>query len=418
MLPLGVKTFVALNQAIQYNVGVPWEYIRIRNESDNECIVTISGSGSTPIAAWVQDDIYVGNQFTGQITIVPIATTTTTTLQAGFVNGTAYARGELKNPGSIMLVRIVAVTPIQAQTLSNEGNALGATVIDIGTPQIANLWTIFNDHFLIYVQQGGVRHQVLAGNITGLPPLQIGAAGDTVEFLGNPTVDQALIVTGNTTLNALTTINANIVVNGLSTLDSGAITTNGTGQITIPNNQALNIKNALGTAKIAMFVNTLDHLILQENDATGQILFRDVNNNIICTVGAGSNFAINLGDLNLTNKKINDNAGHNILDATATGLFLKGNASTSGPFNYQGDGSHTDWIMGSFATGGGTSANGAAVITHGLKQLNVAATPTAVMITPTQTPTLFWVTAIGATTFTINATSVFTFNFVVLRNAL
>lgn len=375
-----------------------------------------SGKGfDLPAGAWLPVSILPGNTQIGYSVLYTLNNPPVNKLMM-----TYYAPGE-PIPRAVNLGNSPiggSLLPVQATTLSNEGNALGITVIDIGTTTIANLWQVFNDHFLIYVQQGGVRHQVLAGNIAGSPPLQIGAPGDTVEFLGNPTVDQALTVTGNTVLNSLTTINANLSINGTLSADTGKITTDGSGDMTFPNNQSIQWKNALGTAKIAMFVNTLDHLILQQNDAAGQILFRDVNNNIIATIGAGSNFIINLGDLNLNNKKINDNAGHNWFDGTGTGIFVKGNTTTAGPFNFQGNGAQTDWIMGSLATGGGTTANGAVAITHGLKQLNVAATPTAVIITPTQSPSLFWITSIGPTTFTINATSVWTFNFVVFRNAL
>lgn len=408
MMPLPVKTFVALSQALQFTVGVPWEYIRLRNESDNECSITFSGAGNATLAAWVQDDFYVGKQFTGQISVTPIATTTTTTLQAGFVTGNAYAMGELKNPGSIMLVRIVAVTPITSQFLSNEGNALGTTVIDIGTPTIANLWQIFNDHFVIYVQQGGVRHQVLAGQIAPGNPLLIGNAGDIAEFAGNATVDQALVVNGNTTLNALTKVAANFQVTGTSSLDNGLITTDGSGDITIPNNQAYQAKNTAGTAKAILLVApTTDIVNLQGVTTTAgqQIQFR---NGSLVLIGAFDNigtfyFGQTGGTTSL--KRAGDNAS--LLDFTTLDTYLK---AINGKMNFQGDGSHTDWGRSAESHGTGTSANGTVAITHNLQQHGAAATPDQVIITPTASPTLFWITAIGSATFTINATSAFAFS--------
>ena len=263
MIPLPVKNFVTLGQAVQYNVGVPWEYVRLRNESDNECSVTFSGSGNATLAAWVQDDFYVGQRFTGQVTITPIATATTTTLQAGFVTGNAYATGELKNPGSIMLVRIVAITPLQANTLSNETNTLGSLVIDMGDPAFANLINIYNDgHAAWNVDRSGVKHQIMLVSTGVTNPIQFGQNGDTAEFLGNCLVDQTLTVqSGNVDVKT-----SHVISNGgYYNYDNFAvakiamfINTNNN-DLTIQNSPAngiLHIVNSAGTLDVATFQDT------------------------------------------------------------------------------------------------------------------------------------------------------------------
>lgn len=82
---------------------------------------------------------------------------------------------------------------VNVTTLSNEGNAVGTEVIDIGTGANPKNIDIFNDHFIIYVEQGGVRHKVLEGKISG-NQLIIGAAGDTTE------IDSDLVSIGNVTM--------------------------------------------------------------------------------------------------------------------------------------------------------------------------------------------------------------------------
>jgi hypothetical protein len=84
-------------------------------------------------------------------------------------------------------------------TLSNEGNAAGTLVIDIGPVTLGPLIDIYNDHFNWSVDQSGTAHQVLKGQTSG-NPLQIGQAGDTTEVLGFLTLDNAII--GSVTLSS------------------------------------------------------------------------------------------------------------------------------------------------------------------------------------------------------------------------
>jgi hypothetical protein len=81
----------------------------------------------------------------------------------------------------------VAVTGA-TNTLTNEVNAAGSEVIDIGTIANQKLIDIFTDHFKWSVEQAGIAHQVLKGQTAG-SPLQIGQTGDISEVLGNLLID-------------------------------------------------------------------------------------------------------------------------------------------------------------------------------------------------------------------------------------
>jgi len=107
------------------------------------------------------------------------------------------------------------------QTLSNEGASAGTLVIDMGPAPPGQVVSIFNDHFLWKVVTSlGVAHQVLAGNIAS-PFLQLGAAADLVEALGNLLVDGTFQSNGQTTINnsggQTNIIGGALQVNGIST---------------------------------------------------------------------------------------------------------------------------------------------------------------------------------------------------------
>lgn len=125
-----------------------------------------------------------------------------------------------------------SVQTSSVQTLSNEGNAAGGLVVDIGDVTISQLWKIFTDHFSIAVDQAGVTHTVLKGNTTG-NPLQLGQVGDITEVLGKLTADQLLTaalgiaisasglsVIGGTTSDSLT-VTGNSALTGVITSNNG-----------------------------------------------------------------------------------------------------------------------------------------------------------------------------------------------------
>lgn len=95
-------------------------------------------------------------------------------------------------------------------SLSNEGNPINTEVIDIGPTGLPKMLDLFNDHFIWSVVIGGVAHQVLRGQASGIP-LQVGQANDVTEILGQLQIDQAF-----------TTDNGNIGSDGL-----GDFTVNG-----------------------------------------------------------------------------------------------------------------------------------------------------------------------------------------------
>ena len=112
-------------------------------------------------------------------------------------------------------------------TLSNEGNTVGTEVIDAGTAANSRIIDIFNDHFLMSVEQSGVKHTALQGNASG-NALKVGQAGDTTEVLGTLAIDQNLDVTGTTTLSNALSVLGNILLNANNTAFLQGVDTGGT----------------------------------------------------------------------------------------------------------------------------------------------------------------------------------------------
>lgn len=408
-----------------------------------------SGKGfDLPAGAWIPISVLPGNTILTYSVLYVLGTSAL----VNKVMMTYYRPGE-PLPQAVNLGNSPiggALLPIQ--TLSNEGNPAGTIVIDMGTAANSQMTEFWNDHFIVRVQDAvnNVQHLVLFGNASGNPDyLQIGQAGDEALVNGALKVAQA------------------------THLDNGTLNTDTTGALIFNNNKAARWNNNAATVRTVLYMdnsnqtnllagdadiiqlqdhNSVNLLKLTETSATfigntiipnslgyesldnaaaaQLILWMDAGNNTVLQAGGG-NIAfkskagvlwggVDVNSIAVAGKRLSDALASqgDLADWSATGLFLKGNPSTHGPLNYQGDGSHTDAVLGSWKTGSGTTINGAVAITHGLTQLNVAATPTVVLITPTQAPTLFWITAIGGTTFTINATAAWTFNFFVMRTAI
>lgn len=120
--------------------------------------------------------------------------------QLSLLMATLYMPGEsIDDPGSLGNSPVGIggnVNTSSVQTLSNEGGARNLKIIDIGDLALADIIDFFTDHFSLGVDQGGVRHSVVAGSTTGNPG-QFGQAGDIAEFLGQLLVDQ-IATTGPT----------------------------------------------------------------------------------------------------------------------------------------------------------------------------------------------------------------------------
>lgn len=117
-----------------------------------------------------------------------------------------------------------------ATTLSNEGNALGTLVIDMGDVAFPNIFTLFNDGACIWaVDQTGVSHQVLQVSNAGTP-LTLGALADTVGVIGTLSVGVDANVTGNITGMDVTANHDLLATNNVSGVDviaSGDVTATG-----------------------------------------------------------------------------------------------------------------------------------------------------------------------------------------------
>lgn len=198
---------------------------------------------------------------------------------------------------------------LSVTTLSNEGNPINTLFIDAGPAGNLNVIQIFNDHFVWSVVQSGVAHQVLKGQISG-NPLQIGQAGDISDVLGN---------------------------------------------LGLPNNIALRIKDSGGSYHDALLVNSLNEL----------------------TLLAGTANKINF----------QTNAGLGIFAMTATGITLQTGTITL--------------LAGSLArktSNTATSCGSGTVISHGLGTTPTGLTATVNIAQPGSANT--GIGSIGATTFT------------------
>lgn len=137
------------------------------------------------------------------------------------------------------------------QTLSNEGAAGGALVVDMGDTSLSQLVLLYNDgHAVWAVDQSGIRHQVIKIQTAG-NPLQLGQANDTTEVLGNLTVD------GRFSINA----------GSLLIQDDGA------GDLVFKNNNGIVGSDSGGTQRTLLYVNSSNNTILQMA-GNNQILFR------------------------------------------------------------------------------------------------------------------------------------------------
>src|SRR5258708_13697816 len=197
------------------------------------------------------------------------------------------------------------------QTLSNEGNPVNTLVIDMGDTAFSQIVAIFNDgHALWAVDQSGTKHQVLkiqsAGN-----PLQLGQTGDTSEVLGD------LLTDGKFT------------IIGVSSLDNGAITTDGTGHITLPNNKGYQAKTAGGVAQNILYIDVTNGTNLQAAALGGIVYIDDQDTTTIAYFSKGTGLQL------VSNARIGTAITGDIIDAaSATATYIK-SRNAGGSINFQ-----------------------------------------------------------------------------------
>jgi hypothetical protein len=248
------QTAVAL--ASGQSVSVP-----VANPNRVQCVeiyngtpydLTVSGygviGGGIIIPAGLGHRLFGDVYNSGSINMVAVNNTGATS--TGVVNLTYYEADEKLPPGHFPVtvpVQTVSAKVSGVQTLSNEGSTLGAEVIDIGTTANSKLIDIFNNHFTLSIEIGGVKHTILAGSLTGSPG-QAGMAGDVFEILGQLLVDQDVTLSGNETSGAVGKLLhalGNLTVDGTTTL-TGALTATNASSLVQKANTLADIANLPG----------------------------------------------------------------------------------------------------------------------------------------------------------------------------
>lgn len=385
-------------------------HLRLYNESGAGLdIVFSNGHGETvPAGAWPMFEIEPETQtFTWMITyVLPNAPVATMKMVYYFPYEGVPPTPALGN-SPIGITGGVSTSSVQ--TLSNENNPANQLVIDVGDTGNVNLYTLYTDgHALWKVDASGVLHQVFKVN-TAANFLQLGQAGDITEVLGALKVDQGLEIVGAVTADVTELITGVLTAPGANILGAIGVLTHILGTLTVDQASTLtgvvtapaanilgtagNLQHILGTLTVDQAV-TLASTVLTSglltasgqitgaaaqklilNAVTGQNIEFDINN-----VAVGH---IDAGGLGFSSKKLFDQSANNLADWSATGLFLKGNPAAQGKFQYQGNGSNTDWTFSANHGGSFTSVNGTTTVTHGLTQFGAAATPDTVLINDT-----------------------------------
>lgn len=160
------------------------------------------------------------------------------------------------------------VTGGSTATLSNEGNPSNVLVEDIGDTAFSQLFTLYTDgHALWYVDQAGIRHQVIKIQASG-NPLQLGQSGDISEVLGNLTVDQLLKASGGIAGPGATDLNIDsagvgnirLKVNGnlILSVVSGGLQLQ-SGSLSLPDGGGISGMFAIGPTSVAQAGTSITH---------------------------------------------------------------------------------------------------------------------------------------------------------------
>lgn len=124
------------NTPISIDAGLPWEYIRIINNSPYLLSVSFGNQGTFDFPEMYLEDIAVGQDFQGKIVIVPIANFSAAAISnalSSLISITAYNPGELASPQSQPITTMAAVG----------GGALSTvqSIVNFGQPQPTRVLT-------------------------------------------------------------------------------------------------------------------------------------------------------------------------------------------------------------------------------------------------------------------------------------
>lgn len=336
--PVGFQGLISFNQFLKFNPAMQSQAANLWlfNESGAGLNVVFQQSGNAhylPAGAWGYYAL-APNDGQAQVTITYLLPNP----PVSQLNAVYYAPGE-PLPQSFTLGNSPigiggTVNTSSVQTLSNEGSPpTPILIIDIGNTGLPQLLTIYNDgSFSWSIDVGGVAHTLLKGSIANL--LQIGMAGDVTQVLGQLSVAQLLTaaagitvsaggvaVSGGTATDALSVVSA-------SSLDNGALTTDGSGNISKSGGK-------LGVSSAGDFLDASGFdTILQSRGAPNTIHFRNGGGSDVATISsAGLTLFQNL---TMNNGSVNFFTGSIARVGTFTG-------TGSGTYNH-GLGNNPNWV--------------------------------------------------------------------------
>lgn len=215
---------VSANPVNTQNAGT----VLIYNESGSGLLIsfTVSQSGFyLPAGAWQPVPIKAGETGYTWTVIYNLPSPPVTLLLT-----TYYFPGEKIPPqptlGNSPIGIGGTIVTSSVQTLSNETFASRQLVIDMGLNSATNLVLFYNTgEYSHAVLQAGVAHTVITAQASG-NPLLLGQSGDTVQVVGNFSINNSLVVGAISAPGTLT-------VHGSSSLDNTLATTDGNGNLTV-----------------------------------------------------------------------------------------------------------------------------------------------------------------------------------------
>lgn len=301
-----------------------------------------------------------------------------------------------------------------ATSLQNDNNADDTQVIEMqvtGSPS-STVRMGNNGNFFIKQYISGVLTTLFQVIENAATCLKLGATGKTTEVVGSLTVDQnatitgtstqtgnvsmggTLSVTGASTLTGNASLGGTLSVTGSSSLDNATISTDGSGNVTLNNNRAINLKLSGGGTTVGLQALSTNDVIVQcasgktihLNDGSGPEALQVNNTTITCTA-----------DVILSAGKLGVSASGDVLDASSsTNTYLKArsagnilfqspNGSTNFTFDQNGKvtlnqvalsgaGAQIGYLAGSLSRQSSFTGTGSGTYSH-----NLGATPSVVI---------------------------------------
>lgn len=121
---------LVLGQPTNYLTGVGWSFLQVINESPYMLSLNFSGIGSVDFPAWHREDMSVGRGYTGQLSITPSDITGAgSTAPSNLVSVNGFLDGELGQPMSVALARLVHTVSNPATSVSNLNNPSGTPLV-------------------------------------------------------------------------------------------------------------------------------------------------------------------------------------------------------------------------------------------------------------------------------------------------